>query len=125
MRNDNRHSRGGRPKKPTEECRLFSVTVKFTAAELATLKEAELKSGIPRASLIREFALKGNVRPRVTPEEVDLLKQLVQQLRGLGGNLNTIAKNLLIGNSPADPNQTADCIRNLREIINSYKQKLV
>ena len=125
MRNDNRHSRGGRPRKPTEECRLFSVTVKFTAAELATLKEAELKSGIPRASLIREFALKGNVRPRVTPEEVELLKQLVHQLRGLGGNLNTIAKNLLIGNSPADPNQTADCIRNLREIINSYKQKLV
>ena len=117
MRNDNNHSRGGRPRKPTEERRQFSVTVK--------LKEAELKSGIPRASLIREFALKGNVRPRVTPEEVELLKQLVHQLRGLGGNLNTIAKNLLIGNSPADPNQTADCIRNLREIINSYKQKLV
>ena len=122
MRNDNNHSRGGRPRK---ERRQFSVTVKFTETELAVLKEAEQKSGIPRASLIRELALKGNIRPRVTPEEVELLKNLVQQLRGLGGKLNTIAKNLLIGNSPADPNQTADCIRNLREIINSYKQKLV
>lgn len=116
---------GGRPVKPTDERRSFSVTVKFNKEEMDTLKKAEEQTGIPRATLIRELVFKGRVRPRITPEELEMLKEFLLNLRTIGTNINGIARMLNAGIGRVTTGQVEESLAQLRALAARYQNKLL
>lgn len=118
-------NQGGRPVKPADERRSYSVTVKFTREEMDALKQAGKKSGMPRAALIRELVRKGKVSPRITPEELALMKDLQHDLRNIGTNINTIARKLNAGIGQVTKGQVNDSLAQLRELAVRYQNKLL
>ena len=116
---------GGRPSKPTDERRSFSVTVKFNKEEMDTLKKAEEQTGIPRATLIRELVLKGRVHPRITPEELEMLKEFLRNLRAIGTNINGIARMLNAGIGRVTTRQVEESLAQLRALAARYQNKLL
>lgn len=116
---------GGRPVKPTDERRSFSVTVKFNKEEMDTLKKVEAQTGIPRAALIRELVFKGRVHPRITPEELEMLKEFLRNLRAIGTNINGIARMLNAGIGRVTTGQVEDSLEQLRALAARYQNKLL
>lgn len=116
---------GGRPSKPTDERRSFSVTVKFNKEEMDTLKKAEEQTGIPRAALIRELVFKGRVHPRITPEELEMLKEFLRNLRTIGTNINGIARMLNAGIGRVTTGQVEESLAQLRALAARYQNKLL
>lgn len=116
---------GGRPSKPTDERRSFSVTVKFNKEEMDTLKKAEEQTGIPRAALIRELVFKGRVHPRITPEELEMLKEFLRNLRAIGTNINGIARMLNAGIGRVTTRQVEESLAQLRALAARYQNKLL
>ena len=116
---------GGRPVKPTDERRSFSVTVKFNKEEMDTLKKAEEQTGIPRAALIRELVFKGRVHPRITPEELEMLKEFLRNLRAIGTNINGIARMLNAGIGRVTTGQVEESLEQLRALAARYQNKLL
>ena len=116
---------GGRPVKPTDERRSFSVTVKFNKEEMDTLKKAEEQTGIPRAALIRELVFKGRVHPRITPEELEMLKEFLRNLRAIGTNINGIARMLNAGIGRVTTGQVEESLAQLRALAARYQNKLL
>ena len=116
---------GGRPVKPTDERRSFSVTVKFNKEEMDTLKKAEEQTGIPRAALIRELVFKGRVHPRITPEELEMLKEFLRNLRTIGTNINGIARMLNAGIGRVTTGQVEESLAQLRALAARYQNKLL
>ena len=116
---------GGRPVKPTDERRSFSVTVKFNKEEMDTLKKAEEQTGIPRAALIRELVFKGRVHPRITPEELEMLKEVLRNLRTIGTNINGIARMLNAGIGRVTTGQVEESLAQLRALAARYQNKLL
>ena len=116
---------GGRPSKPTDERRSFSVTVKFNKEEMDTLKKAEEQTGIPRAALIRELVFKGRVHPRITPEELEMLKEFLLNLRAIGTNINGIARMLNAGIGRVTTGQVEESLAQLRALAARYQNKLL
>ena len=116
---------GGRPVKSADERRSYSVTVKFTREEMDALKQAGKKSGMPRATLIRELVRKGKVSPRITPEELALMKDLQHDLRNIGTNINTIARKLNAGIGQVTPGQVNESLARLRDLAVRYQNKLL
>lgn len=116
---------GGRPVKPTDERRSFSVTVKFNKEEMDTLKKAEEQTGIPRAALIRELVFKGRVHPRITPEELEMLKEFLLNLRAIGTNINGIARMLNAGIGRVTTGQVEESLAQLRALAARYQNKLL
>ena len=118
-------NQGGRPVKPADERRSYSITVKFTMEEMSVLKQAVKKSGMPRAALIRELVRKGKVSPRITPEELALMKDLQHDLRNIGTNINTIARKLNAGIGQVTPGQVNESLARLRDLAVRYQNKLL
>ncbi len=116
---------GGRPSKPTDERRSFSVTVKFNKEEMDTLKKAEEQTGIPRAALIRELVFKGRVHPRITREELEMLKEFLRNLRAIGTNINGIARMLNAGIGRVTTGQVEESLAQLRALAARYQNKLL
>ncbi len=116
---------GGRPVKPTDERRSFSVTVKFNKEEMDTLKKAEEQTGIPRATLIRELVLKGRVHSRINPEELQMLKEFLRNLRAIGTNINGIARMLNAGIGRVTTGQVEESLEQLRALAARYQNKLL
>lgn len=116
---------GGRPVKPTDERRSYSITVKFTMEEMSALKQALKKSGMPRAALIRELVFKGRVHPRITPEELEMLKEFLRNLRAIGTNINGIARMLNAGIGRVTTGQVEESLEQLRALAARYQNKLL
>ncbi len=116
---------GGRPAKPTDERRSFSVTVKFNREEMDMLKKAEVQTGIPRAALIRELVFKGRVHSRITPEELQMLKEFLRNLRAIGTNINGIARMLNAGIGRVTTGQVEESLEQLRALAARYQNKLL
>ena len=116
---------GGRPAKPTDERRSFSVTVKFNKEEMDTLKKAEEQTGIHRAALIRELVFKGRVHPRITREELEMLKEFLRNLRAIGTNINGIARMLNAGIGRVTTGQVEESLEQLRALAARYQNKLL
>ena len=116
---------GGRPAKPADERRSISVTVKFNKEEMDTLKKAEEQTGIPRAALIRELVFKGRVHPRITREELEMLKEFLRNLRAIGTNINGIARMLNAGIGRVTTGQVEESLAQLRALAARYQNKLL
>ena len=116
---------GGRPSKPTDERRSFSVTVKFNKEEMDTRTKAEEQTGIPRAALIRVLPSKARPHPTITPEELEMLKEFLRNLRTIGTNINGIARMLNAGIGRVTTGQVEESLAQLRALAARYQNKLL
>ena len=91
-------SKGGRPKKPESEQRLFSVKVYFdeqSYKKLLNKREQSYKkllnkrrrTGMSLSTLVYELAVNGYVKESISKEEASLLRSLA----GMANNLNQLA----------------------------------
>lgn len=148
-------NKGGRPPKPDYKKRSHTVTVRFSAAEYGIVQSrakranlemtdylraaaatGEIDAGRARQLIMKlnvapvsEFsryaAMKAEVRKAVTPEELAIVKELSQELRNTGTNINAIARK---ANNDLARNYTKDLGQILAEftaIKDKITQKLL
>lgn len=82
---EDKHS-GGRPKKAIK--REAATGVRFTKAEYFIVKQKAKKAGYKITQYIRVMSVEGQVIARLSPEE----KEMIPQLIGMSNNLNQLAK---------------------------------
>ena len=80
-------SKGGRPKKPESEQRLFSVKVYFDEQSYKKLLNKRRRTGMSLSSLVYELAVNGYVKEPISKEEASMLRSLA----GMANNLNQLA----------------------------------
>jgi len=80
-------SKGGRPTKGENRLSI-PINLKLTPKDYKTVKEKAGKLGIRPTEYARELTLKGSIKSRYTPEELDLMRKLA----GMANNLNQLAK---------------------------------
>lgn len=78
--------KGGRPAKAVK--RESTTGIRFTKIEYFIVKEKADKSGLKITQYIRQMAINGEVKNRLTKEE----RHFVSQLIGLSNNINQVAK---------------------------------
>lgn len=148
-------NKGGRPPKPDYKKRSHPVMVRFSTAEYGIVQShakranlemtdylraaaatGELDAGragqlikklkvAPVSEFTRYAALKAEVRKAVTPEELAVVKELVQELRNIGPNINAIARK---ANNGLARNYTQDLqqiLADLAAIKDKTAQKLL
>lgn len=80
-------SKGGRPKKPEREQRLFPVKVYFDEQSYKKLLNKRRRTGMSLSTLVYELAINGYVKEPISKEEASLLRSLA----GMANNLNQLA----------------------------------
>ena len=80
--------KGGRPQLTRVEKRSEIFTIKCTPIEKHTIKGKAKMSGVKPAEYIRECAVNGSIKFRLTSEEV----KHIRVLAGMANNLNQLAK---------------------------------
>ena len=86
--NTNYKNKGGRPQLTRVEKRSEIFTIKCTPIEKHTIKGKAKMSGVKPAEYIRECAVNGSIKSRLTSEEV----KHIRVLAGMANNLNQLAK---------------------------------
>ena len=81
-----RHRRGGRPKKAA--IRERTTGIRFSKTEHFIAQEKAKKAGLRLTTYIRQAAVEAKITTRMTEEE----KSFVRQLIGFSNNINQIAK---------------------------------
>lgn len=79
-------NKGGRPRK--DVTRKQTTGIRFTKAEHFVITEKAKKAGLKLTTYIREMAINGEVKNRLTDEERGFIRQLI----GMSNNLNQVAK---------------------------------
>ena len=82
-----KNSKGGRPKKPENELRLYPVKVYFDEANHRKLMNRSRRTGQPLSTIVYDLTINGYVREPFTKEEVSMLRSL----SGMANNLNQLA----------------------------------
>ena len=80
-------NKGGRPRKPESEKRLFSVKVYFDEQSYKKLLYKRRRTGISLSTLVYELAVNGYVKEPISKEEASLFRSLT----GMANNLNQLA----------------------------------
>ena len=80
-------NKGGRPKKPESEKRLFPVKVYFDEQSYKKLLNKRRRTGMSLSTLVYELAVNGYVKESISKEEASLLRSLA----GMANNLNQLA----------------------------------
>ncbi len=80
--------KGGRPKKSISEKRRYALLLKLNTIEHLTLKRKASEVGLSRNDLLREFILKGEIKARITLEQM----KEIRALTSMANNLNQIAR---------------------------------
>ncbi|MBR0275898.1 MAG: plasmid mobilization relaxosome protein MobC [Prevotella sp.] len=83
-----KNSKGGRPKKPENELRLYPVKVYFDEANHRKLMNRSRRTGQPLSTIVYDLAINGYVREPFTKDEVSMLRSL----SGMANNLNQLAR---------------------------------
>lgn len=78
--------KGGRPKKAITK--NIRAAVRFSATEYFIIKEKAKFAGLRPSEFLRQTAIQAKVIPRITKEDLQLLRQLA----GLSTNINQVAK---------------------------------
>ena len=81
-----RKSKSGRPKKAV--CKETRAGIRFTQTEYFIIKQKALKAGLKVSAYLRQIAVAGDVKPRLTEEERQFLRQLI----GMANNINQLTK---------------------------------
>ena len=80
-------NKGGRPKKPESEKRLFPVKVYFDEQSYKKLFNKRRRTGMSLSTLVYELAVNGYIKEPISKEEASLLRLLA----GMANNLNQLA----------------------------------
>ena len=83
-----KYKKGGRPTLEESQRRSYSLNIRLNFAELERLKFASAEAGITESEYARQAITKGKVKPRLTPE----IMNLIRSLSGMDNNLNQIAR---------------------------------
>jgi len=83
-------NKGGRPTKTLSEKRKYQVLLRLNTMEYYTLLGKAREASIPRTEFLRRLIAKAEVKARIQPEEM----QLIRTVSGMANNLNQIAHRL-------------------------------
>ena len=83
-------NKGGRPTKTLSEKRKYQVLLRLNTMEYYTLLGKARESSISRTEFLRQLIAKAEVKNRIKPEEM----QLIRTVSGMANNLNQIAHRL-------------------------------
>lgn len=75
---DNTTNKGGRPKKKLSEKRSYSVLLKLNTKEYFTLKSKANEAGLNKSEYLRTLIYESQVKARITPEQMNEIRQLHQ-----------------------------------------------
>ena len=81
-----KQKKAGRPAKTIKK--EIRACVRLTQYEYFIIKEKASNAGVNASVYIRQTAIQAKVLPRLTEEEVHIVRQLI----GMSGNMNQIAK---------------------------------
>lgn len=81
-----KNTKGGRPKKTIRRERTTGI--RFTKTEHFIVKEKASKAGLKITVYVRQMAIQGTVKSRMSEEESRFVRQLV----GMSNNLNQLTK---------------------------------
>ena len=76
----------GRPTKAVKK--EVRACVRFTRQEYNIVQEKATQAGVKVSEFIRLIAIRAEVKPRLTPEEIHAVRQLI----GMSVNMNQVAK---------------------------------
>lgn len=100
-------NKGGRPTKTLSKKRKYQVLLRLNTMEYYTLLGKAREASIPRTEFLRLLITNAEVKSRIKPEEM----QLIRTVSGMANNLNQIAHRL-----------NAFGISSLNEELNALKQ---
>ena len=80
-------NKGGRPKKPQDECRKYIVKVAFDRENYAKLCLLRDEQGMSLSHIVYEFAVNGFIREAL-PQDVE---RCLRAIAGMANNLNQLA----------------------------------
>ena len=83
-------NKGGRPTKTLSEKRKYQVLLRLNTMEYYTLLGKAREASITRTEFLRRLIAKAEVKSRIKPEEM----QLIRTVSGMANNLNQIAHRL-------------------------------
>ena len=83
-------NKGGRPTKALSEKRKYQVLLRLNTMEYYTLLGKAREASMSRTEFLRRLITKAEVKARITPEEM----QLIRTVSGMANNLNQIAHRL-------------------------------
>lgn len=83
-------NKGGRPTKTLSEKRKYQVLLRLNTMEYYTLLGKAREASITRTEFLRRLIAKAEVKSRIKPEEM----QLIRTISGMATNLNQIAHRL-------------------------------
>ena len=83
-------NKGGRPTKTLSEKRKYQVLLRLNTMEYYTLLGKAREASITRTEFLRRLIAKAEVKARIKPEEM----QLIRTISGMANNLNQIAHRL-------------------------------
>ena len=85
---ERKNKKGGRPRKPDNELRLYPVKVYFDETNYKKLQNKQRRTGVPLSTLVYELAVNGYVRDPFTKEQT----AYIRDLSGMANNLNQLAR---------------------------------
>ncbi|MBL7840154.1 MAG: plasmid mobilization relaxosome protein MobC [Cyclobacteriaceae bacterium] len=68
--------------------RNYRITIRFNKSEFELIRGFATTTGKSKVSFLRECALQAYIKPRLTPDEILFMRQLV----GMANNLNQLAR---------------------------------
>ena len=80
-------NKGGRPTKTLSEKRKYQVLLRLNTMEYYTLLGKAREASITRTEFLRRLITKAEVKARIKPEEM----QLIRTVSGMANNLNQLA----------------------------------
>ena len=89
-KNMEQKNKGGRPNKTLSEKRKYQVLLRLNTMEYYTLLGKAREASITRTEFLRQLITKAEVKARIKPEEM----QLIRTVSGMANNLNQIAHRL-------------------------------
>lgn len=85
---NNTQKTGGRPPKKRIEKYHRVVTTKLTELQYYAIRKRAQQAGIPLSNYIRQSVIRGEIIPRLTPQNAEVIRQLA----GEANNLNQLAR---------------------------------
>ena len=114
-----KNSKGGRPKKPENELRLYPVKVYFDEANHRKLMNRSRRTGQPLSTIVYELAINGYVREPFTKEEVSMLRSL----SGMANNLNQIARQAHVSNFLEVYDDVKEVVGKINDLLIRFSEK--
>ena len=109
-------NKGGRPTKTLSEKRKYQVLLRLNTMEYYTLLGKAREASITRTEFLRRLITKAEVKARITPGEM----QLIRTVSGMANNLNQIAHRL----NSFDISTLNEDLNALKQLIHELMKRL-